>query len=99
VWALKIQRLEGSRPAIGHGLWGLYVIGEVMKSRETVVTAGARQLQCENASIRLDPRWVAEIEENADIVCWARGDIEPVCAPKHEDDSRLRMWTHAHRTG
>ena len=35
--ALRIQRLEGSRPAIRHGLWVLYVGEQVLRVGETTV--------------------------------------------------------------
>ena len=63
--ALRIQRLEGSRPAIGHGLWVLYVGGQVLMVGEITVGSCAGQLPGEAAQRKVAVSCFADCGEKA----------------------------------
>jgi hypothetical protein len=72
VRALQIQRLEGSRPAIGRGLWVLYVVEQVMMVRGDAVAVCAWPLSGGIVEKRAALSWLVEAEGKTDSVSWAR---------------------------
>ena len=95
VGALQIQRLEGSRP---WGLWDLFLDEAVVAVCEMALAVGALPFQLLVAERIVGGRQVRRSGAPHHTAFWRVGDREPVCAPKHEQDSRLEMWIHeAHR--
>ena len=70
--ALRIQRLEGSRPTTERGLWVLYVVELVMGARENAVAVCAPQLEREIIQIRAAVSWWVEAEGKMDSISWSR---------------------------
>jgi hypothetical protein len=64
--ALRIQRLEGSRPAIGHGLWVLYGGEQVLRVGEIRVGGCVGQLLGEGAERRVAGSCFADCGEKAE---------------------------------
>ena len=69
--ALRIQRLEGSRPAIGDGLWVLYVGQRVLMVGDITVGVYASRLASEIALTGVARKCFADCGEEAIIAAWA----------------------------
>ncbi len=90
--AVQIQRLEGSRPG---GLWDLYLDEPVLIVCEFGVAVRALGFQWRVAERMGVGRRIGESGAHHRTTFRGMRDIEPVCAPKQERDSKLEMWIQA----